>query len=235
MLASRELAMGVISILSMDSENEKVQVQFNKEKPVYRALRRVPRLDGMYGIDKGFKFKGTLWFLGYDFNLPLDDDGRMVPPVAEDEMVPFFVYGTLRTGMGNHRYFFGRLENSVPAKVEGEIYHNGYIPYMYESNNTVRGELMYVKPEKYTATLLDLDRLEGFYENGYAFNHYNRKLVTAITNDGSEVKAWAYYANENHKSSDKRRLVRIKDGDFVRWYNEYHGEYDYRYVRGRKV
>ncbi len=234
MLATKALATGTIKILSLDEETGTVSVQFNDEKPARRVLKILKTRND---FDVTFKFKGTLWFLGYDFNLVFNDYGELMPPIPVEEMIPFFVYGTLRTGMGNHGYFNGRLDRSVPAKVDGEIYHNGVIPYMFEASSVVRGELMYVKPDKYNITMRDLDRLEGYYGEGFSYNHYNRKLVTAIANDGSEIRAWAYYANEGRGSTtSKKQLTRIKDGDFVRWHKEFWGDFDYyRSVRTRRV
>lgn len=129
-----------------------------------------------------------------------------------DENLPFFVYGTLRKGMGNYEgYLAGMTENEKPATVVGRLYHGGsLIPFMTQEKGVVHGELMYVNDSEFVDVLEGLDSLEG-YNKRSEYNFYNRVRTMTTLKDGSQVEAYAYVIDEADG------LERIQHGDYSRW------------------
>lgn len=131
------------------------------------------------------------------------------------EVLPVFVYGTLRHGQHNYkRYLFDRTAAELPAIILGELYEvrGGGFPCMVDGRNLVFGELMAIQPERYEATVRDLDRLEGYSEDEPERSMYHRRRSEVRLEDGSIVEAWAYYWNPRYASD----MIgpRIKGGDW---------------------
>jgi gamma-glutamylcyclotransferase (GGCT)/AIG2-like uncharacterized protein YtfP len=107
------------------------------------------------------------------------------------EYLPAFVYGTLRVGFGNYRSLLqGNVDQIVPGSVRGIIHAvmgNRGFPCLFDEEGTVKGELMYIKRDRYIEVMFDLDMLEG---NGFM---YQRRKTTVTTENGESVTAWAYY------------------------------------------
>lgn len=215
MITSKEIGPGTIHIVEVDEEKNSVAVQLGNAAVVWRTLKKK---EGPSGADKAFKFIGTEWLLAYDFGI-----GRETP--AKEEQLPFFVYGTLRTGHGNwHHYFKGRTVKTEPATTSGRAFidEGSIIPYLFEDEeSTVRGELMYVNPKAYPFTLDAVDGLEGYYGPKARYNHYIRQAIVAETATGEKVKAWVYYANDDIEDAMRRGLIEIPDGDYSQYMLNY--------------
>lgn len=113
-------------------------------------------------------------------------------------MTPIFVYGTLRPGYRNYySYLHGRTIEEVPATIQGLLGMAGFLPALLKGDRQVKGELMFIKPDIYDRVLRNVDGLEGFVE-GRKDNMYNRKMVTAETEDGRRFNAWVYYWNDKY-------------------------------------
>ncbi|PSM43397.1 hypothetical protein C6Y14_11320 [Streptomyces dioscori] len=114
--------------------------------------------------------------------------------------LPFFVYGTLLRGEGNHDAFLrGRTLPEVPATLTGALLYEGPgYPYAVEtpesSGGLIHGELVTADPTTYAQLLAALDELEEYTPNNPA-NLYERvpRDVTRLT-DGARVRAWVYVA-----------------------------------------
>lgn len=124
--------------------------------------------------------------------------------------LPFFVYGTLRSGRRNYSCFLqGVTVGEVPARVFGVEMHALTLPYPYViragEESSVVGELMTPAPSAYEKVMGALDDLEGHPD------HYVRTQMTAITEHGVEVPCWIYLAAEDYGFSDK---TRIPSGDW---------------------
>jgi gamma-glutamylcyclotransferase (GGCT)/AIG2-like uncharacterized protein YtfP len=112
-----------------------------------------------------------------------------------------FVYGTLRQGQCNHRYFLGRSKflGMVKTKKRYALYGHG-IPVLSRaaSVSQVIGEVYEVDD----ATLLNLDRLEGHPDM------YEREQAEVVLEDGTELTAWIYFY-------DLAQGDLIETGDFL--------------------
>lgn len=112
-----------------------------------------------------------------------------------------FVYGTLRQGQCNHRFFLDRSKFLGMAKTKKRyaLYGDG-VPCLsrIKAVSQVTGEVYSVDD----ATLLNLDQLEGHPDM------YKREQAEVILQDGTEIIAWVYFC-------DTPRGDLIESGDFL--------------------
>ena len=125
---------------------------------------------------------------------------------ASAEALPFFVYGTLLPGYGNHdRTIRGRLDRvERGVRLPGaRIYHYEYgFPGMVRARpsddsshlGVVTGALLYAPADEYLAVLADCDRLEGFTSPGAEGNMYEREIVEVLLPSGAFTRAWTYFS-----------------------------------------
>jgi gamma-glutamylcyclotransferase (GGCT)/AIG2-like uncharacterized protein YtfP len=104
--------------------------------------------------------------------------------------LPLFVFGTLRRGEENHHYLDGRYTRQIPAVLRGFA---RIAPLMIARDGTglIPGELYFLDPETYTATLRNCDDLEGIPAGAQSGPEYCRIEVTVETPNGS-YSAWVY-------------------------------------------
>ncbi len=110
-----------------------------------------------------------------------------------------FVYGTLLSGMSNHRRFCGDALSIEPAVTTGRLYHLHYgFPAMFEATDgRVFGEVI-TFPD-INKTIEAMDYLEGYRPGGRC--HYLRiaKRVTILSTNKTAL-AWVYvYPEERLK------------------------------------
>ncbi|MER5882368.1 gamma-glutamylcyclotransferase family protein [Streptomyces sp. NPDC001941] len=111
--------------------------------------------------------------------------------------LPFFVYGTLRPGEGNHdRFLRGRTVAEEPAVLHGALLYDGPgYPFALPGDGAVRGELVTAADEGYGALLRVLDELEEYFGPGHPLNVYARVERDVVRErDGATVRAWVYFA-----------------------------------------
>ncbi|MFF4396695.1 gamma-glutamylcyclotransferase family protein [Streptomyces sp. NPDC001480] len=131
--------------------------------------------------------------------------------------LPFFVYGTLRPGEGNHDLFLrGRTRSEEPGRLPGAVLYDGPgYPYVVEQpGGEVRGDLVTVLPEEYGRLLRELDRLEE-YVPGHPRNLYERVGRNVVRADGSTVHAWVYIAAPHVAARLRARGWLIASGDWL--------------------
>jgi len=107
---------------------------------------------------------------------------------------PLFVFGTLRCGAENHHYLAGHFDRMLPVTLAG---YQRIAPLMIavRPNAEVLGELYFLKPDEYAATLAGCDELEELHPGQLVGHEYERKLVTVTTSEGPHA-AWAYVQPE---------------------------------------
>ncbi|MFJ9952145.1 gamma-glutamylcyclotransferase family protein [Kitasatospora sp. NPDC091207] len=133
--------------------------------------------------------------------------------------LPFFVYGTLRTGGRNHAvHLAGRCADVRTAVLDGAALHDGPgFPYAAPDGTPGRrviGELITVRPGAYAAALLALDRLEDCRADGTG--EYVRRRLAVRTAAGATEDAWVYLAGPAVAARLRARPALIASGDWTR-------------------
>ena len=121
----------------------------------------------------------------------------------------FFVYGTLKRGQANFSLVAAAVRAVVPATIRARLYDVGPFPALAEGDEAVRGEVLTVDPAELPRLLAVLDDLEGYLSADPAGSMYLRRVVTAATDDGREVAAFAYFYNR-----DPAGLRHLPDGEW---------------------
>lgn len=136
--------------------------------------------------------------------------------------LPFFCYGTLRTGEGNYHWSLeGKTFREVPATLTGVkmLDNHGGFPFVTTidapADGTVLGDLMYVPADLYDGIQRRLDALEGYRGPGNPHNMYDREIVTVTTIDGEQVEAYAYLTSPRLYHDHVKDLPLIESGDWV--------------------
>lgn len=133
-----------------------------------------------------------------------------------DRPLPVFIYGTLRPGQKNYpRYLAGRTREEIPASTSGELHifldpGGARYPFLTPGDETVQGDLVYLKDAFYEETLAELDRLEG-YDPQTDTGLYLRREREVVPADREPVSAWVYIWN-----GPWTEVVKIRDGDFAK-------------------
>lgn len=136
-----------------------------------------------------------------------------------NNQIPVFVYGTLRTGLGNWSWALrGKTLSESPATLAGAYMRdNGGFPFVHMTDAapeaTVIGEVMVIDPDHYDDVMDALDSLEGYYGPGRP-NMYDRVLVDVTTDDGQTITAYTYLAGADLYQNRVRHLPRITSGDW---------------------
>ncbi|GAA2801875.1 gamma-glutamylcyclotransferase family protein [Streptomyces showdoensis] len=106
------------------------------------------------------------------------------------DVLPFFVYGTLRPGAYNHdRFLLGRTGAEEDAVLPGALLHDGPgYPFAVPGEGRVAGALLTAAPGRYGELLAVLDRLE----EPAGYERVVREVVRS--GDGAHLAAWVYLA-----------------------------------------
>ncbi len=127
----------------------------------------------------------------------------------DDDVLPFFVYGTLRRDHANYHLLRGRVVEEYSAYVEGfHLFSLGDVPMAIHTKDapytlsepypTVYGELIYPQPYRYTYILELLDRLEGYQPDDLHHSYYWRTRQTVTLHTGESLTAWFYQGNPRY-------------------------------------
>ena len=133
--------------------------------------------------------------------------------------LPFFVYGTLLTNQSNAHLLRGAIARTRAAKLSGaQMFDLGPYPMIVEADEgEVWGELIDIEPEKYSAILRSLDRLEGVNgadpDNSAALY---RRLQRRVWVEDESVECWVYFGREILA----RRGRLVAGGDWLRRFGQ---------------
>ena len=130
-----------------------------------------------------------------------------------------FVYGSLMEGFFNcHKCLKGKIIDRKPARTKGKLYHlnnKGY-PAMVSGNDYVYGELITICDFK--NAVIELDKLEKFYEKNNIENSYNRTpKEIEVYEEGSVEIIDVYMYNENNPNFINDNMTYIADGDWRKY------------------
>lgn len=134
------------------------------------------------------------------------------------EVLPFFVYGTLRPGECNHDLFLhGRTAQEEPAVLADAVLYEGPgYPYalLEPGGGSVVGEVVTAAPGEYGELLDVLDRLEEYVAPGHPRNLYERVAREVLRPDGTAIRAWVYVAAPVVARELRAKGARIRGGDW---------------------
>lgn len=113
---------------------------------------------------------------------------------AAQELLPFFVYGTLLPGQPNFHLWGDAITHTQSATLRGgHLYDLGNFPILVEGGEgLVHGQTVGVQAEQYGAVLAQLDALEGFDHSRPHGAIYQRVARYAYRPNGQPVRAWVY-------------------------------------------
>ena len=113
----------------------------------------------------------------------------------EPEQLPLFVFGTLRKGHCNHHYLDGHYTRVIPANLRDYQRLHELMIARY-TGGVVDGELYFLKPDEYAATMAGCDELEEIPRGQLTGHEYQRKEVVVWTSEGP-ISAWVYVHPES--------------------------------------
>lgn len=130
------------------------------------------------------------------------------------QQLPFFVYGTLRRGQGNHRIVEGMLAAEHDAQLDGHVLYEAGLPYIGAcgGEGTVIGDLLIPRADVYDEVLRRLDRLEGFRPPNGGLYVRIACPVTFAGGPGGACEAWVYHGGD--RFSFEPGLI-VPGGDWV--------------------
>lgn len=119
--------------------------------------------------------------------------------------LPLFVFGTLRRGECNHGYLAGAYDRVLSAKLLSFV---RVAPLMIarKADSAVDGELFFLTPATYEATLSGCDRLEELPTDSLVGHEY-RRIAVRVQTDSGEVIAWAYACPHTESDTDLQSLI----------------------------
>lgn len=132
---------------------------------------------------------------------------------AKLPILPFFVYGTLLRGQPNHFMWAGAALKVEKAVLPGAaLYDCGAFPMLaLRRAGTVKGELVWVRENRYAALLARLDALEGIDPAEPGRSIYQRQPQWVLNTTQQGQHAWVYIGNENVA----RHLPEVPGGDWA--------------------
>lgn len=127
-----------------------------------------------------------------------------------------FVYGTLRSGQGNHHLLADAASIIRPAIATGlqlKVPSHGGFPYAvpHPEARTV-GEIVTIPATQAEQALERLDRLEGYDADRPHQSHYLR-VARTVQVAGTTEQAWVYIAGPHTRPDE---LQPIPSGDWTR-------------------
>ncbi|MEU8919792.1 gamma-glutamylcyclotransferase family protein [Kitasatospora sp. NPDC048545] len=138
---------------------------------------------------------------------------------ASEEELPFFVYGTLRSGGRNHAaHLAGRCADVRPAVLDGAALHEGPgFPYAVldaTPGRRIVGELITVRPGAYAGALAALDLLEECQADGTGL-YVRQRMAVRTAVPGGRRDAWVYLAGPDAEARLRERPALIASGDWA--------------------
>lgn len=123
-----------------------------------------------------------------------------------------FVYGSLLSGLGNHRLLETSKKLGVTKTPEGfDMLDLGYFPGAIKGQGVLIGEVYEVDD----VVLKDLDRLEGYHDKNNNHNNMYNRIEIETEFGKAYIYIYELYSNNN---AFKRAIV--EDGDWRTHYTK---------------
>ncbi|MEG2354199.1 MAG: gamma-glutamylcyclotransferase family protein [Clostridium sp.] len=107
-----------------------------------------------------------------------------------------FVYGTLMEGFYNYNKYLRKKTKTIEkAYTSGKLYQQFLesYPSLLKGEDKIFGELIALN--NFSQDIKVIDKLEGFLGEGNIKNTYNREIIVATLEDGTEEEAYIYFFN----------------------------------------
>src|SRR5687767_8797421 len=108
-----------------------------------------------------------------------------------NELLPIFVYGTLKRGEEREGKWPKRPTRVTMATTLGKLYDLGPYPALAQGDDVVAGELWHLAPLDVEQALKTLDAVEGVLPEGTGL--YERRVVRCRNEAGQMMNAYAYF------------------------------------------
>lgn len=148
-----------------------------------------------------------------------------------DDLLPFFVYGTLCPGQPNYWLIRGRTLAERPGRVRDLcLFSVGSFPMAIARSQLpafvhpkqplsewLHGYLMVPHPQHYARLVADLDQLENYFPGQLDQSEYHRVMCEVVQADQTITAAWIYLGNPAYLRPE---MPLIPDGDWVAYRRE---------------
>ncbi len=158
--------------------------------------------------------------------------------MSASNLIPVFVYGTLRSGQVNHFYVSNSIFVGTAKTIEYYCMHANKIPFVSESQRVsqITGELYMVSESQLSV----LDSLEGYRPEYPERSWYIRKRIDIQLKNGDLRNVYCYF-NESHchlpiiPTGDYLDRDRFQESDDDFWYFAYGSNMDPTQMVDRKA
>jgi gamma-glutamylcyclotransferase (GGCT)/AIG2-like uncharacterized protein YtfP len=130
------------------------------------------------------------------------------------ELLPIFVYGTLKRGQCREKYWPRAPLSVETAFTRGRLYDLGPYPAMTAGHDLIRGELWHLRPEDLGATLETLDSIEGCVDG--TGDQYIRVVIDCLDETGRRQRAYAYHFAQLEKIG-RFPVVAVRPSGYCEW------------------
>jgi gamma-glutamylcyclotransferase (GGCT)/AIG2-like uncharacterized protein YtfP len=124
------------------------------------------------------------------------------PSRGEEALECVFVYGTLRPGRSNWRVAAPLCIRVEPATLPGFALYSLDHPVAIEvapddppseqDGAGVRGEVLWLDPDRIAGSIERLDVFEGYDVGAPDRSYYRRVVRSVVIDEGTELEAWVY-------------------------------------------
>jgi gamma-glutamylcyclotransferase (GGCT)/AIG2-like uncharacterized protein YtfP len=158
--------------------------------------------------------------------------------MSASNLIPVFVYGTLRSGQVNHYYVSNSIFVGVAKSNEHYCMHANKIPFVSASQRVsqIIGEVYLVSDSQLSV----LDSLEGYRPENPDSSWYDRKQIDVVLENGEQMNAYCYF-NESRcdlpiiPTGDYLDRDRFQESDDDFWYFAYGSNMDPTQMVDRKA
>jgi len=158
--------------------------------------------------------------------------------MSASNLIPVFVYGTLRSGQVNHYYISNSIFVGIAKSNEHYCMHANKIPFVSASQRVsqIKGEVYLVTESQLSA----LDSLEGYRPEYLERSWYNREQMGVQLENGEQMNVYCYFNESNCHlpiipTGDYLDRDRFQESDDDFWYFAYGSNMDPTQMVDRKA
>lgn len=129
--------------------------------------------------------------------------------------LPMFVYGTLKEGHGNWKYYL--KDKTVDVKKATlpsyKMYSLG-VPMIFKDDTTdysVHGEVHFINPDDYENIVYRIDGLESYNRHSDTGGYLRREVTVTLDGTGEKIQCWAYIGSQRSKRLFEERGIGVRE------------------------